>query len=58
MSNDDIKREIKQAIDMLYDIKSKLGRLEEESKIEFKNIKYTLKDIKDNLKDIKDKINQ
>jgi len=45
----DLRREIKQAIDMLYDTKSRLGRLEEELKKEFKSIKYTLEEIKNKI---------
>ena len=45
----ELKRETKQAIDMLNDIKSRLERLEEESKRELKNIKYTLEDIKNKI---------
>ncbi len=46
---DDLKREVSKSIDMLYNIQSRLERLEEESKRELKNIKYTLKDIKDKI---------
>jgi len=45
----DLKREVKQAIDMLYDTKSRLERLEEGLKKEFKSIKYTLEDIKNKI---------
>ncbi len=46
---DDLKREVSKSIDMLYDIQSRLERLEEESKRELKNIKYTLEDIKNKI---------
>jgi len=46
---DDLKREVSKSIDMLYNIQSRLERLEEESKRELKNIKYTLEDIKNKI---------
>ncbi len=42
---DDLKREIKKAIDMLYDIKSELER----SKQEFKALKYGIEEIKNKI---------
>jgi gas vesicle protein len=46
---DDLKREVSKSIDILYNIQSRLERLEEESKRELKNIKYTLEDIKNKI---------
>ncbi len=46
---DDLKREMSKSIDILYNIQSRLERLEEESKRELKNIKYTLEDIKNKI---------
>lgn len=46
---DDLKREVGKAIDMLRDTNSRLERLEEELKREFKSIKYTLEDIKNKI---------
>ena len=46
---DDLKRDVSKSIDMLNNIQSRLERLEEQSKRELKNIKYTLEDIKNKI---------